>query len=198
VAAWTDAADVIAGGRERIGPFRRFDGRDRVFMLSESERDGCRLVLFHHTIDRESDENTTTTIASFASPALDLTSFCLEPVGTPPSAVETIGIKVLEALFFWTRFVGRRTADYAPVVFGDRADFTRLYRVTSPSDGARVREVLHGRLLDHLCRYPGWSLEAITGQILLFRNEVMVTGPAVDAFVDEAAAVAALFRAGRR
>ena len=193
VSRWRDITAEIVDGTERIGPFRRFDGRALIHLVSEREQDGFAVQVFHHTIDRESPENTTTTIASFTSPALDLTSFTLEPVAPPLGEGEKAALKILDVLLFWTRWLGK-TAEYTPVDFADHPAFAGRYTVQSPSASARVREVFRPPVLEALARKPGWSAEAITGQILVFREEVMVPPDGIDAFVSKATAIAALFR----
>jgi hypothetical protein len=192
-APWAAARAAIADGPERIGPFRRFDGVERVRIVSESARDGLSVVVFLHTTDTETPEKSTSTIASFAAPDLDLAAFRLAPRVAPPGPLANALLDVVAFLLSWAKPFMRKSVAHPAVDFPERRDFTAAYEVTSLSE-SEVRRILRDEALAFFVAHPGWSVEAITGQMLMWREDVMEPPDRMPAFLDEATRIASLFR----
>ena len=191
---WSQARAAFASivdGAEAIGPFRRFDGASsRVMIVSKQQAGPFAVIVCHHTAGSDDERNQTSTIASFASPDLDLVSFCLAPRIAANPLMQVVGWMAFACLF-WLRFF-MKGVHYPEIDMRGRRRFADLYTLASPSPD-HVREIFRDDVLGFFEAHPGWSAEAITGQILIWREDVMEPPSRHAAFLEEAAAVAALF-----
>jgi hypothetical protein len=191
--------EALADGRSAIGPFRRLDGHERVRVVRDVEREGMRAVVFVHDLTPASDtaENTATTIACFSAADLDVTGFVLEPATPPLDPISRVlGYLAVAALWVFRPLMASSPA-YPAVEIPGRPLFSARYSLRSPSP-RRIREIFAPAVLDFFEANPGWSVEGITGRVLVFRADVLEAPSRVDAFLGEAATVAARFRTAPR
>lgn len=188
----------LADGRSAIGPFRRFDGHDRVRIERELDHEGMACIVFVHDVTPASETaaNTATTIACFSSRDLDVTGFVLEPASRSLGPFE-LAFAWLAVIALWIfRPLMARSSHYPQVEFPGRPEFASRYALRTPSPAAML-EILTPEALDFFEANPGWTVEGITGRLLVYRADVLEPPGRLAAFVREAGAVATRFRTPR-
>jgi hypothetical protein len=189
-----NARESIVDGADKIGPFRRFRGRAIVRVLFEGERNGLHTTIFVQTFPASMGETSSiyhedqsTTIACFVSPDLDVPPFDLSPALHAPAVIEAVGNMVAKAL---RPLIG----PVDPVVeLPGRSRFHELYELRT-GFAVSIRDVFTPNILDFFERKPGWSVEALKGRVLVFRENVKEPPERIAPFVAEAALIAEMLR----
>jgi hypothetical protein len=187
--AWDTMLASLAMGPEKLGPFPRFSPlHPRVQILFEGERDGMKAIIALHTLDSETTPPNRSTLACFVSPEIQVSAFDLQPVLEPiPTALQP----VFEAIDKALKRIGW-LSNVPPIEFPGRS-FNQLYTLTSDF-AVTIRDDFHSRVLDFFERNPGWRVEGLRGRLLVWREQVVEEPERVPAFLEEAAAVAQVFR----
>jgi len=183
-----NAREAVVDATEEIGPFRRFRGRAIVRVLYSGERHSFQTTIFVHTLSSGDDpRDSSTTVACFVSPDLDLPPFDLSPAIRMPAVIEALGAVVAKA-------IRPLTGPTEPVVeFSGHPRFHELYSLRT-GFAVSIRDVFAPSVLEFFERHPGWTIEALKGRILVCRENVAEPPERIADFLAEAEQVAHLLR----
>ena len=182
----------VADGPQRFGRFPRFAMHPRVSLQFKGERHGLALTVFSHRTDFDDQKAPHTTCAFFASPAIDVPEFQLKPsAGKFSPQVEAVLDFIGKGFAkFWAMVLGPPDPE---IQFPERPRFGELYTLTSTFT-VRIRDAFPARVLDFFEKHPGWTVEGMNGKLLIYRDDVEEPPERIAGFVNEATAVAEVFR----
>jgi hypothetical protein len=163
----------------KLAPLRLFQrggnrgGRD----ILVGDRAGGEVLVFayhYETVEEHSIRPTDhdQTVAAFRVPGRRLPQFSMRPEGL----LDRIGA-----------LLGMQDID-----FDSHPEFSTRYVLKGGDEGA-IRTCFGSRILDHFAQEEGWSVEGCGEWLILYRDEVQVSGEDLPRFVEETTRIAALY-----
>jgi len=179
----------LAMGPEKLGPFPRFAGHERVQIQFEGERDGMKTTIALHTLDSETTPPDRSTLACFASPDFQFSAFDLKPAVEPMGPLAEAIFDAVEKALIYVRWLSKPVP---PIEFPGRT-FNKTYTLDSDFT-VSIRDDFDARVLAFFEKNPGWKVQGVKGRLLIWRERVTEPTERIPAFLSETAAVAQVFR----